>query len=236
MDRFAEFVSGSPSVDAAYLAVRGMFSAGAITAVLDHDFAARGCEDFDPLKYFSSCATPTQSIQNHVGALELRTYMHNQLLRDTDVMSMAHSLEVRSPMLDHRLVEFVAKVPASIRFDGRPKNLMIRALRGRLPTDIVARPKRGFHFPLEIWLKDGLRQCAEDIISSGGAYDFLNPAGVRNVWHHFLNGRVHWSRPWSLIVLMLWLRNRDHWRRIADTTHDTCGQSNHRMTNSFPAS
>jgi asparagine synthase (glutamine-hydrolysing) len=206
MDRLAEFIGSSQSIDAAYLAVRGMFSARAVAAVLDPDFAAEGYEEFNPLLYLSSCAAPAQSIQNRVGALELRTYMHNQLLRDTDVMSMAHSLEVRSPMLDHRLVEFVAKVPAAVKFNGRPKSLMIEALGDKLPAEVVTRPKRGFHFPFEVWLKDGLRGCANDILFDNGTHGVVNSAGVQNLWQRFLDGRVHWSRPWSLIVLMLWIR------------------------------
>jgi asparagine synthase (glutamine-hydrolysing) len=193
MDRLAEFVGSSLSIEAAYLAVRGMFSAKAIAAVLDPGFAARGYEEFNPLLYMSSCATPAQSIQSRVGALELRAYMHNQLLRDTDVMSMAHSLEVRSPMLDHRLVEFVAKVPASVKFNGRPKSLMIHALEGKLPAEIVTRAKLGFHFPFVVWLKDSLRECAGAILPDKGAHGVVNSAGVQNVWQRFLSGRVHWS-------------------------------------------
>jgi asparagine synthase (glutamine-hydrolysing) len=211
MDRLAEFINSSLSVDAAYLAVRGMFSAGAVATVLDPDFAASGYQEFNPVSYLSSCAMAAESIQNRVGALELRTYMHNQLLRDTDVMSMAHSLEVRSPMLDHRLVEFAAKVPPSVKFNGRPKSLMIQALGGKLPAEIVTRPKRGFHFPLEVWLKDGLRERASEIISGDQMQGVLNSAGVGNMWQRFLSGRVHWSRPWSLIVLMVWLRTLGGW-------------------------
>jgi len=121
-------------------------------------------------------------------------------------MSMAHSLEVCSPMVDHRLVEFVAKVPASVKFEGRPKSLMIQALGGKLPAEIVMRAKRGFHFPFEVWLKDGLRKCEDDVLSAEGTHGILNSPEVRNIWQRFLGGRVHWSRPWSLIVLIRWVR------------------------------
>jgi asparagine synthase (glutamine-hydrolysing) len=188
------------------MARRGVFSAAGALAILNRDFASKGLEEFDPMTYLSSCRARSQSLDNHVAGLELRTYMHNQLLRDADVMSMAHSLEVRAPLLDHRLVEFLARVPASVKFDGRPKDLLIRALADELPAEIVARPKRGFHFPFEVWLKADFRKSAEEILSASVLADILDRKGVKTLWQQFLAKRVRWSHVWSVMILQTWIQ------------------------------
>src|SRR5579871_5813506 len=150
LDKLAGFAEGPGSMPAAYLAARGVMPPNTAAGLLNPDFAASGSGMSDALDYISSCMpADAQSESNQVSGLELRVYLHNQLLRDTDVMSMAHSLEVRAPLLDHRLVEFVASVPAPIKFTRRPKDLMLRALGALLPDEIINRPKRGFLFPFD---------------------------------------------------------------------------------------
>jgi asparagine synthase (glutamine-hydrolysing) len=206
LEKLLEFGGSQRSLEAAYMARRGVFTGGGTAAILNRDFASSGFAEFDPMIYLSSCRAHSQSLENRVAGLELRTYMHNQLLRDADVMSMAHSLEVRAPLLDYRLVEFVASVPASVKFNGRPKDLLIRALGDRLPAEIVARPKRGFHFPFEIWLKDDFRESAEEILSASALADIFDRQAVKTLWQRFLAKRAHWSRIWSLIILQTWIQ------------------------------
>ena len=99
---------------------------------------------------------------NWISRAELRTYTHHQLLRDTDVMSMAHSLEVRVPLLDVRLVEYVLRLPAALKTHppgggAGPKPLLTAALGERLPAVIrQRREKQGFTFPFDVWLREGL--------------------------------------------------------------------------------
>src|SRR6185437_6947525 len=85
---------------------------------------------------------------NRVSYLELRNYMLNTLLRDTDCMSMAHGLEIRVPLLDHKLVEFLFALPASLKMQrGLGKHLLVNAVKDLLPPAVVHRPKRGFTLP-----------------------------------------------------------------------------------------
>src|SRR5205807_10656933 len=94
-----------------------------------------------------------------VSCLEARSYMVNTLLRDTDSMSMAHSLEVRVPFLHHPLVDFVTALPAAIKLgDGGAKALLVDALGDLLPHDVVQQTKRGFTFPWQQWLCGPLRE------------------------------------------------------------------------------
>jgi asparagine synthase (glutamine-hydrolysing) len=141
--------------------------------------------------------------------LELRSYMASTLLRDTDSVSMARSLEVRVPLLDRPLVEFVGALPdAARRQAGTPKALLVEAVRDVLPQEILSQRKRTFTLPWEEWLRGSLRARMEASIASPAAAlaPCLHAAGVREVWMAFLGGKTSWSRPWSLYVLNEWCR------------------------------
>jgi asparagine synthase (glutamine-hydrolysing) len=130
-------------------------------------------------------------------------------LRDSDFMSMSQGLEVRVPLLDHQLAKTVLSVSGAKKLDGIPKGLLVQALDGSLPNDIVHRPKRGFTLPFEHWLRQELRSEIEPVLSakrvnSGPLGGLMNGNGVEKIWSSFLNGSVSWSRPWSLYVLQRW--------------------------------
>lgn len=196
----------SPSPEMAYLAVRGLFLDGELQALLHPDLLNQPVQQFTPLGYLHEIISEqhTESLPNLVSWLELRSYMHNQLLRDTDGMSMAHSLEVRTPFLDHRLVEFLAQVPVRVKFAGRPKSLLLNALGGYLPREVVDRPKGTFTFPFEQWLRTEWQTAVQgelQIEKTG----ILDSNAVVALWQRFLRGEVHWSRVWAIIVLKRWL-------------------------------
>ena len=141
--------------------------------------------------------------------LEMRTYMASTLLRDTDSVSMARSLEVRVPLLDTPLVEFVSALPdAARRHDSSQKALLVEALRDILPPEILAQRKRTFTLPWEEWLRGPLRPRLEASFASLSPKlgPHLHSEGVRAVWNDFLAKKTSWSRPWSLYVLNEWCR------------------------------
>jgi asparagine synthase (glutamine-hydrolysing) len=144
-----------------------------------------------------------------VSQLEIRGYMVNTLLRDTDSMSMAHSLEVRVPLLDRELVEYVVGLPqAWKRRRGIRKPLLARALGDLLPSEVVQQPKRTFTLPWERWLRGSLKAELDAGLAepARSLEPFLDAAAVRQVWSDFLARRTTWSRPWSLYVLNAWAR------------------------------
>jgi asparagine synthase (glutamine-hydrolysing) len=156
--------------------------------------AARAAASFDPF--------------TAVTYLELRHYLVNTLLRDTDAMSMAHSLEVRVPFLDHPLVEFVARLPQSLKQRrGTGKALLVAALGKLLPGEVARQRKRTFTLPWEKWLRGPLREPVaaglDNLTPTLAAA--LEPAAVHRVWQDFLDGQATWSRPWSLYVLNCWV-------------------------------
>jgi asparagine synthase (glutamine-hydrolysing) len=141
--------------------------------------------------------------------MEMRTYMASTLLRDTDSVSMAQSLEVRVPLLDTPLVEFVGALPdAARRREGVQKALLVEALGDLLPREILAQRKRTFTLPWEEWLRGPLRARLEANFADPSPLlaAYLRPVGVRTVWTDFLAGKTTWSRPWSLYVLNQWCR------------------------------
>jgi asparagine synthase (glutamine-hydrolysing) len=144
-----------------------------------------------------------------VAWLEMRSYMASTLLRDTDSVSMAQSLEVRVPLLDTPLVEFVGALPDVARQrPGTPKALLVEALGDLLPPQILGQQKRTFTLPWEQWLRGPL--CARLQTSFADVAPALVPhlhsKGVRDVWTAFLAGKTSWSRTWSLYVLNEWCR------------------------------
>ena len=162
-------------------------------------------------KWLTGAANEARSMDEFTGVswLELRSYLVNTLLRDTDAMSMHHSLEVRVPFLDSSLVEYLLSLPESQKRDpGQPKALLIAALGELLPKDLVAQPKRTFTFPWENWMRGALRErIAAGLGDWSPALDpFLSGENVRQVWDDFLAARTTWSRPWSLYVLNEWVK------------------------------
>jgi asparagine synthase (glutamine-hydrolysing) len=141
--------------------------------------------------------------------LEMRTYMASTLLRDTDSVSMARSLEVRVPLLDTPLVEFVSALPDAARSkQGSQKALLVEAFQDILPPEILRQRKRTFTLPWDEWLRGPLRVRLEASFASPSSSlaRHIHFDGVRAVWNDFLAGKTSWSRPWSLYVLNEWCR------------------------------
>jgi len=146
---------------------------------------------------------------NRVSYLESRCYMLNTLLRDADCMSMSQGLEVRVPLIDHLLAKTVLALPGAWKQNGTPKKLLVRALAGSLPDEIVHRPKRGFTLPFEHWMRQELRAEIEPVmgakrVGDGPLGGFVNAGQVGQVWKDFMGGETSWTRPWSLYVLQRW--------------------------------
>jgi asparagine synthase (glutamine-hydrolysing) len=141
--------------------------------------------------------------------LEMRSYMASTLLRDTDSVSMARSLEVRVPLLDTPLVEFVGGLPAVGRWqDAQSKALLGESVADLLPPEILTLKKRTFTLPWEEWLRSPLRKRMEASFAelAPGLAAYLHSDGVGEVWNAFLAGKTSWSRPWSIYVMNEWCR------------------------------
>jgi asparagine synthase (glutamine-hydrolysing) len=161
-------------------------------------------------RWLSDSSRRTDSMDAFTGVswLELRSYMLNTLLRDTDAMSMSHSLEVRVPFLDAPLIEYVLALPENAKRGARPKALLIKALGDLLPEEIITQRKRTFTFPWEHWLRGALGKLVAAGLAewSPALASELSGDFAQAVWKAFLAGRTTWSRPWSLYVLNEWVK------------------------------
>ncbi len=143
--------------------------------------------------------------------VDLRNYLCGDILVKTDRMTMAHSLEGRSPFLDHELLEFVARLPARFKLRGRRGKVLLReAFSEMLPPGIERRPKRGFAPPIEAWLRNELRPAVHDLLLSPEARlaDLLSRQRMSDmVSEHEVGKRDHGRRIWALLMLEAWLRH-----------------------------
>ncbi len=148
-----------------------------------------------------------------MSAWELRTYMADVLLRDSDVMSMRHSLELRVPFVDRPLIEWLWRQPSAFKNDpAHAKSTLVTATRDLLPPGLANRRKQGFSLPFPVWMKRELRPFLEETFSdtSLARTQLFNRSTVQNLWHGFLpnNDTREWSRVWSLAVLVAYTNRR----------------------------
>jgi asparagine synthase (glutamine-hydrolysing) len=123
---------------------------------------------------------------------------------------MAHSLEARSPFLDHEFMEFAATIPSDLKVRGRTKKYILkRALSGLLPEEILHRPKMGFGVPIDHWLRHELKDLAYDSLLSPRAIDrgYFRQESVRRLLDEHVQRKANWHYLlWTLLVLELWHR------------------------------
>jgi asparagine synthase (glutamine-hydrolysing) len=133
---------------------------------------------------------------------ELTGYMRRMLLRDADQMSMAVSLELRVPFLDHELVEYVLGLPAAAKQQyPRPKGLLVEACRDLLPSSVYRRPKAGFVLPMKVWMLGPLASFVEEGLRETVSRQLLPQDFVNEISSAFRRDRLHWTRVWSIVVL-----------------------------------
>ena len=194
MEKLAYLVE--PSDENSYLLFRGLFAPRQIQKLLG--MSERELSAFIPQPPISNLRPPTSSsLLNSFTLFEFGHYLQNQLLKDADGMGMAHSIEIRVPFLDHRLVEYMTAIPAGAKLNGGiNKPILVKALGWRLAKEIWNRPKMGFTFPFGRWIE----QQADDLRAGSLEQKVLDPDAVKEVWTNFHEGRAHWSRPWATVV------------------------------------
>jgi asparagine synthase (glutamine-hydrolysing) len=146
---------------------------------------------------------------NRLLDLDTQTYLPDDILVKVDIASMAHALEVRAPLLDQDLVEWMAGLGGGLKLRGlRGKRLLRRVAQGLVPAAILKRKKRGFALPVDGWFRGELRPMARDLLDgeSGRAQAIVERAEVRRLLDEQDRGVDHGERLWNLLVLELWLR------------------------------
>jgi asparagine synthase (glutamine-hydrolysing) len=173
---------------------------------------ARTTRESDPFETFRRHYAACQSADpmDRTMYVDVKTYLVDDILTKVDKMSMAVSLEARVPLLDHKLLEFAARVPASLKLRrGVSKYLLRRVLDRSVPRSILEGPKHGFTAPIGDWLRGPLKGLATELLLDGRLKDrglFHAPA-IGRLWdEHQQRRRDHQHRLWSLVMLELWFR------------------------------
>lgn len=170
---------------------------------------------FDPGKSFDDL--------QRISALHLSTFMRSRLLRDSDAVSMSHSMEVRFPLIDHRLVEMAYPLPMSWKLKHASssaklrkyesensyiqygvKHLLYQAFKHELPQGFGSRPKRGFHLPMQEWMLSSLREVIQDYLMTGNTY--FNTPELNRVWKKWETGGVGAGQVWLLLITESWIK------------------------------
>jgi asparagine synthase (glutamine-hydrolysing) len=140
--------------------------------------------------------------------VDLRVYQPDDILVKVDRMSMAHSLEVRDPLMDHKLVEFAATIPPELHLRRLCKKYLLkRAMAHRLPRQVIGRKKGGFNVPIPSWLRHDLKDYVRDVLSEKRLREqgFFSPPAVQALVREHADMQADWSRNiWGLLIFSLW--------------------------------
>src|SRR5882762_506230 len=172
----------------------------------------RALQGYDPFTVLEPHFARTKGWDplSRIQYVDMKSYLPDDILTKVDRASMAHSLEVRVPLLDHEVIEFAAKIPPGLRIrGGQGKYIFKKALASRLPREILYRRKMGFTVPLAEWFRGPLRTIFEEQVLEDGAFTshLLDPAGIRSLWTGHQRGTHNFATQlWALLVFERWGR------------------------------
>jgi len=177
--------------------------------LLSEDFKNRSndANSFTLLKEHFATLTASDSL-NRILEMEWNTQLSDQVLAFVDFLSMAHSVEIRSPFLDYRLVEFIATLPGKMKIrNGNVKDILKKTVAPLLPEGITKRPKEGFVLPIFGWMVERLKDYSLDILSEEKLkkHNLLNTDIVRNIVQSYYTGnRNNAGKVWNLMMFQVW--------------------------------
>jgi asparagine synthase (glutamine-hydrolysing) len=201
----------SLGAEQAYFHDMSLFTPSDKRALLSDGFRLE-LNGYDPYPAFRRHFDRVQKVDplNRLLYVDLKTWLPNDILVKMDRMAMANSLEVRSPLLDHKVIEFAASLPPDFKYrKGMSKYLLKRYAERLAPASAIHRPKMGFSIPLAAWLRGELRATGEELLLSERALAraYFRAEQVRMMWRRHQEGvRDHSHHLWALMMLELWHR------------------------------
>jgi asparagine synthase (glutamine-hydrolysing) len=174
-----------------------------------NELITRTTKHFEIENNFNFIFEKNAPLLNRVSAAEIESYMQHVLLRDSDQMSMAHSLEIRVPFLDHQVVELATHLSTNLKNPTSPKKFLTETFADLLPHEVVNRTKMGFTLPWSVWMKNELREFTEEGFNELYKQDVINEKVLRKAWNKFILGNEEKSfiSFWHLSVLGHWMKN-----------------------------
>ncbi len=199
------------SAEEAYFRTMSRFSPEMKQLLYLSDFKRR-VDGYNPFSVVQAHFARCQGLDplSRVQYVDIKTYLADDILTKVDRASMAHSLEVRVPLLDHEVMEYAARIPARYKLCGTAgKVIFKKALRGLIPPKILDRPKMGFCIPLAVWFRGQLKELFEERVLAKTAFvgELFDQASIRKWWsQHQRRTRDYSSQLWALLVLECWGR------------------------------
>ncbi|MFO0706482.1 MAG: XrtA/PEP-CTERM system amidotransferase [Nitrospira sp.] len=179
-----------------------------VKRLLLHQDVQRHLRDYETVELFRQYyeKAGTTDPLSRIQYVDVKTYLPDDILVKVDRASMANSLEVRAPMLDHRLIELTARMPSSLKLKGSiGKYILKKSLEPLLPQEVLYRPKMGFAVPLGEWLRKDLRPMAESLLLEADSQGILDQRGIVQVWKEHQSGlRNRSTELWTLLMFRLW--------------------------------
>jgi asparagine synthase (glutamine-hydrolysing) len=203
------FLSLAPNIEEIYFDNFSVFSSRVQASLFSEESRER-MQQSQPYKLTLEHlnGSDAEALLDKLLAADLKTYLH-ELLMKQDQMSMAASIESRVPFLDHKLVEFAARLPVRMKLKGLTTKYILRqAMRDRLPKEILTRRKMGFPVPVGAWLRGAFRHLVDDYVLGARARErnIFNADYVQNVVARHMSGENHDERLWALINFEIWQR------------------------------
>jgi asparagine synthase (glutamine-hydrolysing) len=201
------FLEGSllPS-DEAHTYWNGSFSGAQQTELLSN-CAGNSVRDLFTKEF--PCGTCSGYLSRYL-AFDQRYYLTDDLLQKVDRMSMAHSLEVRPPYLDHRIIEFAATLPDALKIDGRKQKVILKHLmKDKLPASVLNRSKTGLDIPTHDWFRGPLRPLLEETLNEQAVENtgLFRPGAIQQLISDHMEGRANLGyHLWGLLILFLWIK------------------------------
>ncbi|MBI4665155.1 MAG: asparagine synthase (glutamine-hydrolyzing) [Nitrospinae bacterium] len=162
----------------------------------------------------SSSFVNTADFTRQMMYMDIITYLPDDILVKVDRASMGVSLEARAPLLDHRVVEFAARLSTAAKIkDGNGKWLLRKVLYRHVPQELIERPKMGFGMPIDVWLRGPLREWGEELLSEKKLREdgYFNPGPIRRQWEEHVSGRRNWHYAlWNILMFQAWLNGYNH--------------------------
>ncbi len=150
-----------------------------------------------------------QDVVNRVLDVDIKTYLTDNILTKVDIASMAHSLEVRCPLIDQELMDFAASLPGSLKLRGFTSKFLLREIsKDLLPKPILTRSKQGFGLPIDRWMREDLAPLSRDVLLDQRARErgILDPAAIEDILARHQRGEPRGFQIWTLMILELWYR------------------------------